>query len=167
MQLPRRGDPVSRQIAIADGKPGFRAVTVHLDGNNEQQIIVEGVYDKPGTARQRVTFWRNHLGPEWWLDGWIEAGSTSWSRVDAPEEPDDGETTVNDMVHTFLNQHGLKGVAGVEAFIDALLDQHAHELAEVIRAETQRLRDDDVLEPDRYRPCRDAANQIDPRTGSG
>lgn len=47
------------------------------------------------------------------------------------------------------------------AFNEALNDV-AHELANDIRAETERLKADGVLEHDKYRPCRDASNQIDP-----
>jgi hypothetical protein len=41
-------------------------------------------------------------------------------------------------------------------------DRHAHRLAEEIREETAALKAHGVLEPDHYRPCRDAASQIDP-----
>lgn len=50
----------------------------------------------------------------------------------------------------------------IEQAVDEILNEHAHELAEVIRRETERLRADGVLEPYQFRPCRDAANQIDP-----
>lgn len=63
----------------------------------------------------------------------------------------------------FLKKTNLQDVRGVESFIDSLLDQHAAELADEIRKETEWLRDVGVLEPDKFRPCRDAADQIDPR----
>jgi hypothetical protein len=43
-----------------------------------------------------------------------------------------------------------------------VLDDHAHQLAEQIRAETRAAKAAGVLEPDKFRPCRDAADQIDP-----
>lgn len=51
--------------------------------------------------------------------------------------------------------------------VGPLLDAYAHELAEKIRAETRALKDAGVLEPDKFRPCRDAANQIDPEVSDG
>lgn len=50
----------------------------------------------------------------------------------------------------------------IEQAVDEILAEHAHELAEAIRLETLRLRSDGILEPDKFRPCRDAADQIDP-----
>lgn len=63
---------------------------------------------------------------------------------------------------SFLKHFGLTELPGTDAYFDALLDSYAHELAEDIRETTQRLKNDGVLEPDQFRPCRDAANQIDP-----
>jgi hypothetical protein len=54
----------------------------------------------------------------------------------------------------------------IEAAVDEILAKHAHELAEAIRLETLRLRSDGVLEPDKFRSCRDAADQIDPKVAS-
>lgn len=49
-------------------------------------------------------------------------------------------------------------IAALSAYRDAV----RHEAAEEIRRETQTLRDHEVLEPNGFRPCRDAACQIDP-----
>ncbi|MGW2515003.1 hypothetical protein ACWC0A_37675 [Streptomyces scopuliridis] len=46
--------------------------------------------------------------------------------------------------------------------LKALLDAHAHELAEEIRTEVQTLKDDGVLEPDKDWAAGDAADLIDP-----
>lgn len=54
----------------------------------------------------------------------------------------------------------------IEQAVDEILAEHAHELAEAIRLETLRLKADGVLEPDRFRPCRDAADQIDPEVAT-
>jgi len=45
---------------------------------------------------------------------------------------------------------------------DTLADHSAtlNQAADAIDAETQQLKDDGVLEPDKYRPCRDAAEQL-------
>ena len=75
----------------------------------------------------------------------------------------DLETTLNDDPQTtetaraLLYRHGLP-----EDIVDGALCLHAQELAAAIRAETETLKAHGVLEPDKYRPCRDAANQIDP-----
>lgn len=55
-----------------------------------------------------------------------------------------------------------EGYDELAELLDGLLRVHAHELAEEIRAETQAAKDVGVLEPDKFRPCRDAADQIDP-----
>jgi hypothetical protein len=46
--------------------------------------------------------------------------------------------------------------------VDAFRAAVEHEAAERIRDETALLKAHGVLEPDKYRPCRDAADQIDP-----
>lgn len=63
----------------------------------------------------------------------------------------------------------LRGISGYEGWSGALqaafneaLNDVAHELADSIRWETERLKADGVLEHDKFRPCRDAADQIDP-----
>ena len=57
---------------------------------------------------------------------------------------------------------GADSCTSAEPLVDALLTEHAHQLAEQIRAETAELKAHGVLEPDKFRPCRDAADQIDP-----
>lgn len=66
-------------------------------------------------------------------------------------------TNPTETARALLYRHGLP-----EDVIDGALCLHAQELAAAIREETQRLKTDGVLEPWKYRPCRDAANQIDP-----
>ncbi|PPS86437.1 hypothetical protein [Streptomyces sp. MH60] len=56
------------------------------------------------------------------------------------------------------------------SILGALDDYRAaveHEAAERIRAETQHAKAMGVLEPDKFRPCRDAADQIDPEATYG
>ncbi|MGW4270809.1 hypothetical protein ACWEGQ_00225 [Streptomyces seoulensis] len=62
-----------------------------------------------------------------------------------------------ETARALLYRHGLP-----EDVIDGALALHAQELAAAIREETRRLKAHGVLEPAKYRPCRDAANQIDP-----
>lgn len=52
---------------------------------------------------------------------------------------------------------------GLDAAYEALHDKIAEELSDEIREETAQLKADGVLEPDKFRPCRDVADQIDPR----
>ncbi|MEU8902142.1 hypothetical protein [Streptomyces mirabilis] len=67
-----------------------------------------------------------------------------------------------ETAHALLYRHGLP-----EDVIDGALCLHAQELAAQIRSVTEQLKADGVLEPDKFRPCRDAADQIDPtREGS-
>ncbi|WP_333744087.1 hypothetical protein [Streptomyces ardesiacus] len=62
-----------------------------------------------------------------------------------------------ETARALLDRHGLP-----EDVIDGALCLHAQELAAEIREETRRLKAHGVLEPWKFRPCRDAANQIDP-----
>ncbi|MFJ7176450.1 hypothetical protein ACIQXA_08580 [Streptomyces massasporeus] len=66
-------------------------------------------------------------------------------------------TDQTETARALLWRHGLP-----EDVIDGALCLHAQELAAAIREETRQLKAHGVLEPDKYRPCRDAANQIDP-----
>ncbi|MFJ6729434.1 hypothetical protein ACIQPQ_31480 [Streptomyces sp. NPDC091281] len=70
-----------------------------------------------------------------------------------PEPDEHGPETARALLY----RHGLP-----EDVIDGALALHAHQLAQEIRAETRRAKADGVLEPELFRPCRDAANQIDP-----
>jgi hypothetical protein len=63
----------------------------------------------------------------------------------------------NETARALLHRHDLP-----EDIIDGALCLHAQELARQIREETARLKADGVLELDKFRPCRDAADQIDP-----
>ncbi|WP_109030091.1 hypothetical protein [Streptomyces rubrogriseus] len=62
-----------------------------------------------------------------------------------------------ETARALLYRYGLP-----EDVIDGVLCLHARELAAEIREETRQLKEHGVLEPWKYRPCRDAANQIDP-----
>ncbi|GAB1326947.1 hypothetical protein [Streptomyces sennicomposti] len=72
------------------------------------------------------------------------------------------ETLVTTLTNLLaLSRRGRMDAHRAEA--ERLVDDVLHEAAEEIRAETESLKAAGVLEPDKFRPCRDAAWQIDPR----
>lgn len=58
----------------------YKAVHVVRYRSGGEETIVEGIYNKPGTAQGRLTFWKNHLGEDY-VDGWIEEAALNWYRV--------------------------------------------------------------------------------------
>jgi len=108
-----------------------------------------------------VTTTDQQQGPEY-------APCTQCGHIEPEHRPDAGpcllcdcweysRTEDQETARQLLWRHGLP-----EDIIDGALCLHAQELAAAIREETRRLKADGVLEPEKYRPCRDAANQIDP-----
>ena len=90
-------EKVARSIA-ADDNEAWRAVLVFKRRDNQELVyFYEGIYNKPGTARGRVTFWSNNQvkricdGKEWdrnahrtiadYYDGWIEKADIHWNKV--------------------------------------------------------------------------------------
>lgn len=89
--------PMARNITL-DTNTGFRAaVKFRMDDTGEEVMYYEGIYDKRGTANQRVSFWRNagarnfYEGPEWdkrnirratFVDGWPEKATITWDKVE-------------------------------------------------------------------------------------
>lgn len=94
---------MARDIAI-DGNGGYRAV-VKYRGVKDKTVKtrIEGIYKNKGTARARVSFWRNYfknkldeeilflkstgeldnrLVQTSFLDGWVEEAEITWKRVD-------------------------------------------------------------------------------------
>lgn len=71
---------MARQIVV-DQDFGYRAVHIRYSMfTKERTTIYEGIYNAPGTAKARVSFWRNHLGEDF-VDGWIEKAHVTWGRV--------------------------------------------------------------------------------------
>lgn len=77
---------MARSIGM-DATDTFRAVIVRKRPRWEEDAYVfedktyyEGPYATIGTARQRVSFWRNYADN--FVDGWIEKASAEWKRVD-------------------------------------------------------------------------------------
>lgn len=62
-----------------------------------------------------------------------------------------------------LGAASLAAVEELDAWYKALRNKIAEELSDDIREETKALKEAEVLEPNKFRPCRDAADQIDPR----
>lgn len=71
---------MSRRIALTDDG-GYRAVTIWRGLDGETRSRHEGIYDKIGTARARISFWRNRLGDDL-IDGWVEKATITWEKVD-------------------------------------------------------------------------------------
>lgn len=71
---------MARNIVLnQDG--GYRAVHIFTDFQGKEHTVYEGIYNKEGTAKARVSFWRNYL-EESFVDGWVEYGEIpQWERV--------------------------------------------------------------------------------------
>lgn len=88
--------PVARNITL-DTDSGYRAaMKFRFDDTGQEVMYYEGIYDKPGTANQRTSFWRNagahhfYDGPEWnktnirratFVDAWVEKATITWGKV--------------------------------------------------------------------------------------
>jgi hypothetical protein len=86
---------MARNITL-NTEGGYRAaVKFRYDDTGEEVMYYEGIYDKPGTVNQRLSFWRNAGarnfwdGPDWnkqnirratYVDGWLEEANITWSR---------------------------------------------------------------------------------------
>lgn len=75
---------MSRQIGVDETKACYRVVVTRLKNPyiDEPDVVTirEGVYDLPGTARGRVTFWRRHLGDRF-ISGRVERGTMLWEEL--------------------------------------------------------------------------------------
>lgn len=84
---------MARNIA-ADDNEAWRAVLVFKRVDNQELVYhYEGIYGKAGTARTRVSFWKNHgkkafsTDPAYtyvwatYYDGWIEQATITWNKV--------------------------------------------------------------------------------------
>ena len=88
---------MARNIA-ADADNAWRAVLVFKRRDNQElSYFYEGLYPKEGTAKSRVTYWRNNYvkriydGPTWsskthntladFYDGWTEKATITWDKV--------------------------------------------------------------------------------------
>jgi hypothetical protein len=69
----------------ADGGDVFRAVITSTPPGKPSSTWHEGPYAKPGAARARVSFWRNHLTDDEtgvsYATGHIEKATTVWERI--------------------------------------------------------------------------------------
>lgn len=88
---------MARSIAANDDET-WRAVLVFKRRDNQElSYFYEGVYAKEGTAKARITYWRNngikriYDGPMWktdthntladFYDGWTEKATVTWEKV--------------------------------------------------------------------------------------
>ncbi|MFD5451250.1 hypothetical protein [Streptomyces sp. NPDC127100] len=140
---------MARDIGVTPGAELFRAVTTKYYGDGTVETVYEGPYDKPGTARGRVGFWRNHLakredGSK--AQGYIESCRPVWSRVADPAPqperrtargqdesvPADGPVAqlVGEALRTRRSMHGRH--------VADLLAEHGHsEEADRVRTEVR------------------------------
>lgn len=86
---------MARSISVTDDNTDvWRAVLVWKDINGELLYSYEGLYANKGTAKARVTFWRNtrrhfliypgfNKGGRYvdFYDGWVESGDITWNKV--------------------------------------------------------------------------------------
>lgn len=71
----------------ADGRDVFRAVITSTRGDRSSTWY-EGPYNKAGTARARISFWRKHLGRSGVeVTGHVEKADTVWRRLDDDGNP--------------------------------------------------------------------------------
>lgn len=90
---------MARSIAV-NQPVGYRSVRRLKDRTNGKTVdSYEGIFPKPGTAQQRVSFWTNYYNrrgddmPQELVDAWVEeARIVSWRRLGGPSLP---EPTVN------------------------------------------------------------------------
>lgn len=87
---------MARNITV-ESDHGFRAaMKFRMEETGEEVMYYEGIYDKPGTVNQRISFWRRagrrwfYEGPTWnktnerlgvFVDGWLEKATITWERV--------------------------------------------------------------------------------------
>lgn len=87
---------LARNITL-ESSSGYRAVMVFEFSDGTRETCYEGIYDKPGTANQRISFWTNAGvrnfwdGPEWdkknirrgaLVDSWREKATITWAKED-------------------------------------------------------------------------------------
>lgn len=80
---------MARIIGMTEDAKVYRAVTHKTFADGTKTTVYEGPYDKVGTARARVTFWRNHLaksGKGASADGHVEECQPQWAPVPAPAQ---------------------------------------------------------------------------------
>lgn len=87
--------PMARNITL-DTNMGWRAaMKFRYDDTGEEVMYYEGIYDKRGSASQRISFWRGvgvrnfYEGPEWnkrnirratFVDAWPEKATITWEK---------------------------------------------------------------------------------------
>lgn len=74
---------MARNISADGETPVYRAIIKFYDDEGGLRFSeYEGPYAKKGSARARVTFWKNYLGHRYTIEGWVEEGTVEWKLVD-------------------------------------------------------------------------------------
>lgn len=89
--------PMARNITVTSDNGWRAAVKFRFVDTGEEVMHYEGIYDKKGTANQRISFWRNAgvrnfwEGPDWdkrnirraeFVDGWPENATITWNKAE-------------------------------------------------------------------------------------
>jgi hypothetical protein len=69
---------MARNIA-ADQDEAWRAVIVFKSNKGNLWYEYEGIYNKKGTAKARVSYWRGVSNS--FYDGWVEKADITWHKV--------------------------------------------------------------------------------------
>lgn len=80
---------MARGIGMAEDARVYRAVIRKTFADGAEATVYEGPYDKVGTARARVTFWRKHFaksGRGGSADGHVEECQPQWAPVPTPAQ---------------------------------------------------------------------------------
>ncbi|GAA1111947.1 hypothetical protein [Streptomyces javensis] len=143
---------MARDIGMEPDAALFRAVIVKSYANGTSHTVYEGPYDSRGSARARVSFWRNHFGRRRngdSADGHVERCQPVWEKVPDPASrrqassggpaltaapgtspPDSAAQLILDAVQTRRGMHGRHAAD--------LLAEHGYvEEAERIRVEVR------------------------------
>ncbi|MER6253641.1 hypothetical protein ABT224_20025 [Streptomyces sp. NPDC001584] len=78
---------MARVIGMKENANVYRAVTRKTFADGTTATVYEGPYDQIGTARARITFWRNHFtryGKGGSADGHVEECQPEWKPVPEP-----------------------------------------------------------------------------------
>ncbi|MDX3165905.1 hypothetical protein PV516_19145 [Streptomyces scabiei] len=126
---------MARDIGMAPNAKVYRAVITKSYANGDVVTEYEGPYDKPGPARARVTFWKNHLanqGKGDKADGYVEQAQPAWEKAPDPsprgrsktsatadgEAPKDPVTLIREAMAQRRGMHGRHAAD--------VLDQHGY-----------------------------------------
>lgn len=73
---------MARNISMEPDAPVYRAIVkIHNTALGFSDTKYEGPYSQAGTAKARVTFWKNYMANRdgVYVTGWVEKGETEWN----------------------------------------------------------------------------------------